>query len=231
MRILVVEDDTRVARFIARGLREEQYTVDLVGDGEEALFLAQTNEYDLILLDVVLPKRNGLDVLRTLRAGKLTTPVLMLTAKRRIEEKVTGLDAGADDYLPKPFEFDELLARVRALLRRRGDLVPTALRAGGLELDALHHRVTRDGRELTLTSREYALLEFLLRHKNEVVTRTMLAEHVWGQDFDPLSNVINVYIARLRQKIGDRETTALLHTIPDRGYMVRDPGRKERTAR
>lgn len=228
MRILVVEDDTRVARFIARGLREEHYTVDLAGDGEQALFLAQTNDYDLILLDVVLPKRNGLDVLRTLRAGKLTTPILMLTAKRRTEEKVAGLDTGADDYLPKPFAFDELLARVRALLRRRGDLVPTALRAGALELDALRHRVTRDGQELTLTSREYALLEFLLRHKNEVVTRTMLAEHVWGQDFDPLSNVINVYIARLRQKLGEQGTPVLLHTIPDRGYMMRDP---ERTTR
>lgn len=220
MRILVVEDDARVASFIRRGLREERYTVDVAGDGEQALFLAQTNDYDLIILDLILPKRSGLDVLRTLRAERVSTPILLLTAKRKTEEKVTGLDAGADDYLPKPFAFDELLARVRALLRRRGDLLPTLFRADNLELDVLHHRASRGGRTLTLTSREFALLEFLLRHQNEVVTRTMLAEHVWEQDFDPLSNVIDVSIARVRQKIDQGFPTKLLRTIRGRGYML-----------
>jgi len=224
MRILVVEDDGRVASFIRRGLREERYTVDVAPDGEQALFLAQTNDYDLILLDLILPKRGGLDVLRTLRAEQVHTPILVLTAKRETEEKITGLDAGADDYLPKPFDFGELLARVGALLRRRGDLVGTVLRAGDLELDLLRHRATRAGRELVLTNREYAILELLLRHPNEVVTRTMLAEHVWEHDFDPLSNVINVSVTRLRQKVDAETSKKLIHTIRGRGYMLQVQG-------
>jgi DNA-binding response OmpR family regulator len=223
MRILVVEDDARVASFIRRGLREEQYTVDVAGDGEQALFLAQTNDYDLLILDLVIPKRPGLEVLRTLRAERVSTPILILTAKGKPEEKVAGLDAGADDYLPKPFDFDELLARVRALLRRRGDLIPTVLRAGDLELDVLRHRATRASCELALTSREYAVLEFLLRYQNQLVTRTMLAEHVWEHDFDPLSNVINVTVARLRKKIDGDSSQKLLHTVRDRGYILRAP--------
>lgn len=224
MRILLVEDDARVASFIRRGLREEQYTVDTAKDGEEALFLAQTGEYDLIILDLMLPKKSGLEVLRTLRAERAVVPVLILTAKDELDDKVKGLDAGADDYLAKPFGFEELLARVRALLRRRGDLVATALRAGGLELDALRHSVVRGGRKLDLTSREYALLEFFLRHPNEVVTRTMLAEHVWEHDFDPLSNVIDVHIARLRRKIDDGFSPKLLHTVRGSGYVLKAPG-------
>lgn len=220
MRILLVEDDARVASFIRRGLREEHYTVDVAGDGEEALFLAQTGEYDLLILDLLLPKRNGLDVLKALRADRMTTPVLVLTAKDELRDKVAGLDAGADDYLTKPFGFEELLARVRALLRRPGSLVNTVLRVGDLEMDALKHRVTRGGRELVLTHHEYALLEFLLRHPNQVVTRTMLAEHVWEHDFDPLSNVIDVHIARLRRKIDDHFTPKLLQTIRGSGYML-----------
>jgi DNA-binding response OmpR family regulator len=223
MRILLVEDDSRVASFIRRGLREEHYTVDVARDGEQALFLAQTGEYDVIVLDLLLPKRSGLDVLRTLRAEGVSTPVLILTAKDERQDKVTGLDAGADDYLTKPFGFDELLARVRALLRRRGDMVPTALRADDLEVDTLRHRVTRGGRERVLTNREYALLEFLLRHPNQVVTRTMLAEHVWEHDFDPLSNVIDVHIARLRSKIDDGVTPQLLRTVRGSGYMLQVP--------
>ena len=224
MRFLFVEDDVRVASFIRRGLREERYTVDVAPDGEQALFLAQTNDYDLILLDLILPKRGGLDVLRTLRAEQVHTPILVLTAKRETEEKITGLDAGADDYLPKPFDFGELLARVGALLRRRGDLVGTVLRAGDLELDLLRHRATRAGRELVLTNREYAILELLLRHPNEVVTRTMLAEHVWEHDFDPLSNVINVSVTRLRQKVDAETSKKLIHTIRGRGYMLQVQG-------
>jgi len=223
MRILVVEDDERISSFVRRGLREERYTVDVAPDGERGLFLAQTNDYDLILLDVLLPKRDGIDVLRTLRAEKVSTPVLLLTAKRKTDDKVKGLNAGADDYLPKPFEFDELLARVRALLRRRGDVAASALRVADLELDPLRHRATRGTRELSLTNREYAILELLLRHHNQVVTRTMLAEHVWEHDFDTFSNVINVSVARLREKVDDGFALKLIHTIRGSGYMVRVP--------
>jgi DNA-binding response OmpR family regulator len=223
MRILLAEDDARLASFIRRGLREERYTVDVATDGEEALFLAQTEEYDVIILDWILPKRTGVDVLRTLRTENVTVPVLLLTAKDQLKDKVEGLDAGADDYLTKPFGFNELLARVRVLLRRRGDLMPTLLRAGDLELDTLRHQGTRAGKPLVLTSREYSLLEFLMRHQNQVVTRTMLAEHVWEQDFDPLSNVIDVHIARLRNKIDGEFTPKLLRTIRGSGYMLQAP--------
>ncbi len=222
MRILLVEDDARVAGFIRRGLREEQYTVDVAGDGEQALFLAQTGAYDLVILDWLLPKRNGLEVLRTLRAERIAVPVLILTAKDELQDKVTGLDAGADDYLTKPFKFDELLARVRALLRRRGGVVPTVLRVADLELDVLRHRVTRGDRALELTSREYAILEFLLRHQGQVVSRTMLAEHVWQHDFDTLSNVIDVHVARLRRKIDGGSSSKLLQTVRGSGYCLRD---------
>jgi len=223
VRILLVEDDDRVASFIRRGLREEQYTVDVAGDGEQALFLAQTGEYDLIVLDWLLPKRSGLEVLRTLRADRVTIPVLLLTAKDELQDKVSGLDAGADDYLTKPFKFDELLARVRALLRRRGALTPTVLKAGDLELDVLRRRVTRAGRVVELTSREYALLEFFLRRPNQIVTRTMLAESVWEHDFDPLSNVIDVHVARLRRKIDEGDSPKLLQTVRGSGYVLQAP--------
>lgn len=223
MRILLVEDDSRVASFIRRGLREEHYTVDVAPDGEEALFLAQTGEYDLIILDLLIPKRSGLDVLRTLRAERLTVPILILTAKDELQDRVHGLNAGADDYLTKPFEFEELLARVRALMRRRGDMTPTALKVQDLELDTLRHRAKRNSRELVLTSREYALLEFLMHHAHRLVTRTMLAEHVWEHDFDPLSNVIDVHIARLRRKIDDDFPKKLLHTVRGSGYMLGQP--------
>ena len=222
-RILLVEDDVMVASLTRRGLREEHYTVDVAPDGEQALFLAQTGEYDCVILDWLLPKRTGLEVLRTLRAEGRTVPVLLLTAKDELRDKVAGLDAGADDYLTKPFGFDELLARVRALLRRRGELVATTLTVADLALDVLKHRVTRGTQVLALTNREYALLEFLLRHPNQVVTRTMLAEHVWEHDFDPLSNVIDVHITRLRRKLDEGFTPKLLHTLRGSGYMLRVP--------
>ena len=223
MRILLVEDDSRVASFIRRGLKEENYAVDLAADGEEGLFLAQTEEYDLIILDLLLPKRSGLDVLRTLRAEHIAIPILILTAKDKLEDKVAGLDAGADDYLTKPFGFDELLARVRALMRRRGDMVPTMLRAGDLEMDTMRRRVLRGGREIFLTNREYALLEFFLHHPDKVITRSMLAEHVWEHDFDTFSNVIDVHVARLRRKIDDDSSTKLLQTIRGSGYTLQLP--------
>ncbi len=223
MRILLAEDDSRVAGFVRRGLREEQYAVDVAADGEKALFMAQTGEYDLIILDLMLPKKDGMEVLRTLRAFKLGTPVLILTAKDKPKDKVEGLNAGADDYLTKPFGFEELLARVRALLRRRGDMVPTVLTAGDLQIDTLKHKVSRGGKDLDLTNREYALLEFFLRHPNEVVTRTKLSEHVWETDFDTFSNVIDVHVARLRQKINDGFSLKLLETVRGRGYVLQIP--------
>ncbi len=226
MRILLVEDDSRVASFIRRGLREENYAVDVAADGERALFLAQTEEYDVIILDLLIPKKSGLEVLTELRAAGQKTPVLILTAKDERQDKVAGLDKGADDSLPKPFAFEELLARLRALLRRRGDLVQTTLRVGDLELDALKRQVTRGGKEILLTNREFALLEYLMRNLNRVVTRTLLAEHVWEHDFDPLSNVIDVHVARLRQKIDGNSSVKLIETVRGRGYLLKARGKK-----
>ena len=223
MRILLVEDDSRVASFVRRGLREEQYAVDMATDGEKALFMAQTAEYDLIILDLMLPKKDGMEVLRTLRGSKFGTPVLILTAKDKPKDKVEGLNAGADDYLTKPFGFEELLARVRALLRRRGDMIPTVLTAGDLQMDTLKHRVRRGDKDLNLTNREYDLLEFFLRHSNEIVTRTQLSERVWEADFDTFSNVIDVHIARLRQKINDGFPLKLLETVRGKGYILQIP--------
>ncbi len=223
MRILLVEDDARVASFIRRGLKEENFTVDLVPDGEQAVFSAQDNDYDLIILDLMIPKQSGLEVLKILRTSGTDIPILILTAKDEIKDKVAGLNAGADDYLTKPFGFEELLARVRALLRRRGDLAPAVLKALDLEMDVLRRRVMRGKNELSLTNREYALLEFFLRHPNQVVTRTMLSEHVWEHDFDTFSNVIDVHIARLRRKIDEGFAPPLLQTVRGSGYMLRVP--------
>jgi DNA-binding response OmpR family regulator len=212
-----------VASFIRRGLREEQYTVDLATDGEEALYLAGVGEYDLVILDWRLPKRSGIEVLEALRADRSTVPIMMLTARDELQDKVSGFNAGADDYLTKPFSFEELLARVRALLRRRGDLTPTVLKVADLELDCLRHRVTRGGQKIELTNREYALLEYLMRNAGRVVTRTMLAEHVWEHDFDPLTNVIDVHVARLRRKIDNGPGPKLVQTIRGSGYSLQ-PG-------
>ena len=220
MRILLVEDNPRVASFIRRGLREENYTVDLASDGEEALSLAQSGGHDLIILDLLLPKRSGLEVLRELRTDSIQTPVLILTAKDSPKDKVTGLDRGADDYLTKPFGFEELLARVRALLRRGSGLAPSVLRAADLEMDTPRRHVTRGGQEIELTHREYTLLEFFLRHPNRVVTRTMLAEGVWEHHFDTFSNVIDVHVARLRRKIDDPFPVKLLKTVRGTGYVL-----------
>jgi DNA-binding response OmpR family regulator len=194
MRILLVEDDAKVASFIRKGLEEEQYQVDLAGDGEEALAMAPVGDYDLLILDIMLPKRDGMSVLTELRRRHLDTSVLMLTAKDTVEDRVAGLNAGCDDYLPKPFAFAELLARTRALLRRRAGDRSILLRAGDLMLDPIAHRVTRAGKLIELTSREYALLQYFLQHPNQVLTRTMIVEQVWGYDFDNYSNVVDVYV-------------------------------------
>ena len=226
MRILLVEDDGRMASFIRRGLREENYTVDLAVDGEEGLYLAQVHAYDLIVLDLLLPKKGGLEVLAKLRQENIATPVLILTAKDKPSDKAKGLDAGADDYLVKPFSFEEFLARIRALLRRRGHLSEAVLRAADLEINTLKRRVTRAGKDISLTSREYVLLEYFLRHPNQVVTRSSLAENVWEHDFDTFSNVIDVLIARLRRKIDDGFDVKLLQTVRGSGYILQIPVKK-----
>lgn len=227
MKILLIEDDSRVASFIRRGLKEENYAVDLAKDGEEGLFMAHTGEYDLIILDVMLPKKTGYEVLSSLREEKNSVPVLMLTAKGGLEDKVKGLNAGADDYLAKPFGFEELLARARALLRRRGDMIPTVLQIGDLQMDTMRHAVTRQGKTLELTTREYALLEYFLRHKDQVVTRTMLSENVWEHDFDTMSNVIDVHVARLRRKVNDGFDKGYIHTVRGRGYIMQEKNPEE----
>ena len=221
MRILVIEDEKKIASFIKRGLKEEGHMVDVAYDGEEGYQLSGENDYDLILLDIMLPKRDGISLCRQLRDDGVTTPVLMLTAKDSVQDKVTGLDSGADDYLTKPFAFEELLARIRALMRKRSPLA-TKLQAGDLVLDLISHRVTRAGKEILLTMKEYALLEYLMRNAGTVVTRTMITEHVWDIDFDTSTNVIDVYINYLRNKIDSGQQKKLIHTVRGRGYLLKD---------
>ena len=222
MRILVVEDERKVASFIRQGLAEEGYAVDVATDGAEALDLALGGTpYDLIVLDVMLPKRDGFAVLRALREHRMVAPVLLLTARDSVPDKVTGLDLGADDYLTKPFAFNEFLARVRALLRRRAGQRNPVLQLSDLRLDPATRLVTRGGRTISLTAREYALLEYFLRNAGRVLTRPMLAEHVWGIDFDAESNVIDVYVGYLRRKIDLPGEVRLLHTTRGAGYVLR----------
>ena len=221
MRILVVEDDTHISSVVKRGLVEEGYAVDVAGDGEEGQYLAETVDYDAIVLDIMLPRKDGIQVCRHLRARSIATPVLMLTARDTIADRVTGLDNGADDYLVKPFAFDELLARVRALLRRSGVMQPTELRMNDLVMDTLARDVRRGERPIELTSKEYAILEYFLRHPNVVVTRTMLETHVWDQDYSGGSNVIDVYIRRLRAKLGDSGESSLIQTVRGAGYRIK----------
>jgi len=224
MRILVVEDEKKVASFLKKGLEEERYAVDCAYDGEEALFMAEANDYDLMLLDIMLPKIDGLEVLKGVRDKGLALPVLMLTAKDSVEDIVKGLDAGGDDYLTKPFAFAELLARVRALLRRQEREPAGELRVADLILDPATHTVSRGGQEVDLTAKEYALLEYLMRNVNRVVTRTMISEHVWDYHFDPMTNVIDVYVNHLRKKIDPSSSQRLIHTIRGVGYMLQDKG-------
>ena len=219
MRLLVVEDEARVRSFLRRGFAEAALTVDEAADGEAALERALCHPYDAIVLDLMLPGRGGFEVLRELRARGCRTPVLILTARDEVEDRVRGLDAGADDYLVKPFAFAELLARVRALLRR-GAPAPALLRVGDLEVDLARRRAARGGRPLDLTAREFALLAYLARHAGEVVTRTMIAEHVWSLDFDTFSNVIDVYIRYLRRKIDEPFAHKLIHTRRGIGYVL-----------
>lgn len=222
MRILLVEDEKRIASFIKRGLKEEHYVVDVARDGKEGLFLAATNPYDLIILDIMLPRKDGIAVCKELRSKKIDAPILMLTAKDKIGDKIHGLDSGADDYLTKPFSFDEFLARVRALLRRQEIDKTTAFKVADLELNQLTHKVKRAGKEIPLTSKEYSLLEYFMLHANQVITRTMISEHVWHEDFDSFTNVIDVYVNYLRNKIDKDFKKKLIHTIRGTGYILKE---------
>ncbi len=221
MRILVVEDDKKIANFIKRGLKEETYAVDLAYDGEEGYFMATTNDYDLIVLDLMIPKMDGLSVCRKIREDKVFIPVIILTAKDELSDKVKGLDSSADDYLTKPFAFEELLARIRAHLRKKTDQSPTRFQVADLSLDLLTHKVERSNKEINLTSKEFSLLEYLMRHADNVVTRTMISEHVWDIHFDVATNVIEVYINYLRNRVDNGYKKKLIHTIRGRGYMIK----------
>lgn len=220
MRILLVEDEPAAAEMLAKGLREQTYAVDLARDGEEALYQASINDYDLILLDINLPIKNGLEVCRELRALGSKVPVLMLTARDDIQDRIAGLDSGADDYLTKPYAFHELLARVRAVTRRGPALASDIISISDLAMDRKTRRVTRAGNVIELTAKEYALLEYLMRRAHEVVGRADIAEHVWDENFDPFSNLIEVYIQRLRRKIDDKHTEKLLRTRRGEGYVL-----------
>ncbi len=223
MRILIVEDEQKVSDFIRRGLKEEGYAVDAAFDGEQGLFLASTNPYDLILLDLMLPKLDGLTLCRKLRREeKNQTPVIMLTAKDEVRDKVKGLDSGADDYLTKPFSFEELLARIRAVLRKGSRQQQNLLQVADLVLDPLSHKVTRAGKEIQLTAKEFSLLEYFMRNPGAVVTRTMISEHVWDINFDTFTNVIDVYVNYLRKKIDAGRPTSLIQTVRGRGYIMKE---------
>lgn len=220
MRLLVVEDEAKVAGFIRKGLEEEGYAVDVASDGRSGLRMALDRLHDLIILDVQLPGMDGIGVLREIRKAKVPTPVLLLTVRAAIEDKVLGLDSGADDYLTKPFAFQELVARVRALLRRRAEGDQTVLQVADLKLDPARRTVSRGDRKIELTAREFSLLDFFMRNPGRIVTRTTIAEHVWDYDFDSMTNVIDVYVNYLRKKIDSGHDLKLIRTIRGVGYML-----------
>jgi heavy metal response regulator len=222
MRILLIEDEKNMASFIKRGLEEERYVVDVAPNGEKGLFLAEINTYDLIILDIMLPDADGFSICKDLRAKKIDTFILMLTARDDVKDKVLGLEVGADDYLSKPFDFDELLARIAALLRRKRLNRSPVLKVADLELNQLTHKIVRGEKEISLTAKEYSLLEYLMLHANQVVTRTQISEHVWNEDFDSLTNVIDVFINRLRNKIDRGFEKKLIHSLRGTGYMIKE---------
>ncbi|OGG03846.1 DNA-binding response regulator [Candidatus Gottesmanbacteria bacterium RBG_16_37_8] len=220
MRILVIEDERRLANVIKKGLIEDGFAVDLSFDGEDGQYLAESEPYDLIILDLMLPKIDGLTICRNLRKKNLKTPILILTAKTTVEEKVQGLDSGADDYLTKPFSFLELRSRIHSLIRRSKQHPSPILKIANLIVDPLKHSVTRNNQPVNLTPKEFAILELLLRHKNEVVSRTMILEHVWDYNFEGMSNVVDVFVAALRKKIDHKAKVKLIHTLHGVGYKI-----------
>jgi DNA-binding response OmpR family regulator len=220
MRILVIEDDADLAQFIRKGLTEERYAVDVASDGEEGLELATGIPYDLLIVDIMLPKLDGLTVCRRLRAAGNNVPVLLMTARNTVEDKVSGFDTGADQFLTKPFAFPELVARIRSLLRRGSPQDATHLKVADLELDLVSHRVWRAGQEIVLTNKEFALLEYLMRNRDRVLTRTSIIDHVWGLTHDPMTNIVDVHIRALRAKIDRNASLPLITTVRGVGYML-----------
>ncbi len=226
MKVLVVEDEQKVANFLQKGLKEEQFVVDVAYDGLEGEAMALENEYDLILLDVMLPGKDGVAILETLRARKIEIPVIMLTAKDMVVDKLKGFEAGCDDYIPKPFSFEELLARVRAVLRRHSGAGTNVLNFADLTLDLISHKVIRGGKEIELTAKEYSLMEYLMRNPNRVLTRTMITQHVWDYNFDSFTNVIDVYVNYLRNKVDRGFPQKLIHTVRGVGYILKESDKK-----
>lgn len=224
MRILIVEDEQRVVHFLEKGFQAEGFVVDTASDGERGLWLAQTEEYDIIILDIMLPKKTGLEILKQIRKDHVATPVLMLTAKTDLEDRLEGFDAGADDYVPKPFAFSEILARVRALIRRGGSAESgSTIMVADLKLDLMSRRATRAGRRIDLTNKEFQLLEYLARNQGRVLSRIILTEHIWDIQFDTVTNIVDVVINRLRRKIDDASAVKLIHTVRGVGYVLRLP--------
>jgi two-component system OmpR family response regulator len=222
MRILVVEDDNKIGSFVLKGLRQAGFAVDRAADGETGLDLVLTRAYDAAVIDIMLPKRDGLNVIEELRRQKVNTPLIILSAKRSVDERVRGLQAGGDDYLTKPFAFSELLARVQALIRRStGIVAPTSLSVGDLSLDLLTRETIRDGKKIDLQPREFMLLEYLLRNAGKVISKTMILEHVWDYSFDPQTNVVDVLVCRLRNKIDKDMATKMIHTVRGVGYVLK----------
>ena len=224
MRVLVVEDDPKLLKSIRQGLKEQGIAADGAPDGREGLDLALGSDYDALILDVMLPGRSGLDLLRELRSRRRATPVLILSARSSVDDRVRGLDLGADDYLPKPFSFDELLARLRAITRRPASEPATTLTAGDLELDTVRREVRRGGRPIELTTKEFALLEYLVLRKGVVLTRTMILDHVWDLDYDGGSNLVEVYVNYLRRKVDQGHEVKLIQTVRGSGYVLKEPG-------
>jgi heavy metal response regulator len=222
MRVLLVEDEKDLAGIIKQGLEEHGYSVDMAHDGEEGLYMAENYPVDVIILDIMLPVMSGLDILKTIRKNEINTPVIMLTAKDTVNDKIGGLDRGADDYLTKPFDFDELLARIRALLRRGGDIKEAVIRIADMEIDTARHEVRREGKHLSLSAKEYALLEYLAYNKGHVLSRFDITEHIYNEEFDLDSNVVDVYINFLRKKVDRDFETKLIHTVRGAGYILKE---------
>lgn len=222
MRILVVEDDAKIAAFVSKGLQQAGFAVDTVGDGREALQMGLDNEYDAAVLDLMLPEMDGLDVISAWREKKIATPVIILSAKRSVDDRVTGLQRGGDDYLTKPFSFAELLARIQALIRRSTHTTEaTEINYGGLKLDLIRREVEREGQRIELQSREFSLLEYLMRNPGRVLSKTMILEHVWDYSFDPQTNVVDVLVCRLRNKVDRDFDVKLIHTLRGAGYVLK----------